>query len=175
MQRPAIANVFGILNIIFGGVGFLGALLNSLNLNTAAAARNPIMKSVVENPTYTQFIKISVPLGVLAGICLVVSGIGLLKVANWGRKLAIGYGIYAIAFAVMSMSVLYVVMVAPMIEKASHAEGPDKVILIFAAVGGLLGGAFSLVYPTLLIIFMTRPKTVAAFRGAATPPDLPRY
>jgi hypothetical protein len=43
---------------------------------------------------------------------------------------------------------------------------------IGGAVGGVMGGCFGMIYPILLLIFMTRPKVVAAFRGAM-PPSLP--
>ena len=39
-----------------------------------------------------------------------------------------------------------------------------------AAIGGVMGGCFGLVYPILLLVFMTRPQVVAAFKAQ---PDMP--
>ena len=49
-----------------------------------------------------------------------------------------------------------------------------SMLAIGGAIGSSIGGCFALIYPVLLLIFMTRPKLAAAFQpgpgGAGFPP-----
>ncbi|HEY0455073.1 MAG TPA: hypothetical protein VGE41_01765 [Verrucomicrobiae bacterium] len=166
MKRPTSATVFGVLNIIFAGFGLIG-LLGTLFLFTAAAPNinNPVVKLIHENPTYAAFMKISIPLGIISSAVLLASGIGLLRLKNWARKLSIGYAIYALVFGLIGVAVNFLFLFRPLIEQASQHPGPETSTAIGGAVAGTFGGCIGLIYPILLIIFMTRPKLVAAFQG----------
>lgn len=61
----------------------------------------------------------------------------------------------------------------PMLEEASRKQGPEAAAAIGGAIGGTVGGCFGLIYPILLLIFMTRPKLVAAFNPPDAPPVMP--
>jgi hypothetical protein len=171
MQRPASATTFGILNIIFAGLGVFG-LVASITLLTVMDTRNPVVRIIQNNPAYAAWMKLSVPLGLLSCAILLTAGIGLLRMKNWARLLSIGYAIYAILFGIVGIVINFLFLVRPMLEEASHKQGPEAAGEIGGAIGGGIGGCIGLVYPVLLLIFMTRPKLVAAFR-ATNPPPLP--
>lgn len=177
MQRPVSVTVFGILNIVFGILGVLGIFatvaLLALMSSGAGGNANPMIKFMRESPAYSAWIKLTIPLGVAVSGVLLASGIGLLKMKGWARKLSIGYAIYALIFGLANFVVSYWFLLRPMMEEAARKQGPEAAGAIGGAIGGSVGGCFGLIYPILLLIFMTRPKVVAAFAPSAASSELP--
>lgn len=174
MQRPTSITTFGILNIIFAGMGVFGiiSIMALLTMTAASADNNPVIRIMLENPAYTMWMKVSIPLGVLAIGVLLAAGVGLLRMKNWGRTLSISYAIYAIVIGILSTVLNILLVVPPALEEASRLQGPEAAGAMGGVIGGAIGGCFGLIYPIVLLIFMTRPKLVAALR-TATPPSLP--
>ncbi len=174
MQRPAAVTTFGILNIIFAGFGVFGIIgsFALLTMTAASAAKNPVLRIMQENPAYAMWMKVAIPLGILACGVLLAAGVGLLRMKNWGRTLSIAYAIYAIVIGILSTVLNILFVVRPLLEEASRKQGPEAAGAMGGAIGGSVGGCFGLIYPIVLLIFMMRPKLVAAFRSA-TPPSLP--
>ena len=170
MQRPPAVTIFGILNIVFAAFGAFGILASLVMLSMPMASNNPALRMMRENPAYMAWMKLSIPLGLLASAALLVSGIGLLCLKGWARLLAIGYAIYALISRTAGMILNFFFVIRPMLQTAHHQQGPEAIGAIAGVFGGAIGGCFSLVYPILLLIFMTRPKVVAAFRP---PPAVP--
>lgn len=124
-------------------------------------AANPILKEMYDNPSYVLWMKISVPVGGVIHIVLLAAGIGLLLLQNWARIVSIGYGIYAIVGGLVGGVVMMKIIMPIMQHTSGGAQGMIAMITLFSSVVGMMLG---LVYPILLLIFMTRPKVVAAFR-----------
>jgi len=175
MQRPISVNVFGILNIVFACFGILGTVASLSLLFGAAASNNPVAKVIQENATYMAYLKVMIPVGILASITLLVAGIGLLILKNWARYLSIGFGIYGVLSGLIGAIMNFMYVMQPLLEQASHQQGPEAAGAIGGAIGGTVGGCFGVIYPILLLIFMTRPKVVAAFQSATSysPPPAP--
>lgn len=170
MQRPASVTVFGILNIVFAAFGVFGVIASVALFYLPADSNNPVIKLIHESPAYAAWLKICIPLGMLTCLVLLTAGIGLLLLKPWARVLSMAYAIYAILFGILGMVVNFVFLVQPMLEQARQQPGPEAAGAIGGAVGGTIGGCFGLIYPVLLLIFMTRPKVVAAFRPPVPPP-----
>jgi len=168
MRRPTSVNVFGILNIVFACYGVIGIIASIALFYSAAGSNNPVVKIMQESPTYSAFLKLSIPLGILSSLTLLASGIGLLLLKGWARYLSIGYAIYAIIFGLVGAVMNFVYLMRPMLEQASHQQGPEAAGAIGGAIGGTVGGCFALIYPILLLIFMFRSNVVAAFQPAPT-------
>ncbi|HXR48348.1 MAG TPA: hypothetical protein VN784_13015 [Candidatus Limnocylindrales bacterium] len=164
MQRPTSVTVFGILNIVFAAFGVFGLIFSMALFHLPADSNNPVVKLIHENPAYAAWLKASILLGVPSCLVLLATGIGLLCLKSWARILSIAYAIYAIVFGIVGTVVNFVVMVVPMAEQARQQQGPEAAAAIGGAIGGTIGGCFGLIYPVLLLIFMTRPKVAAAFR-----------
>ena len=92
---------------------------------------------------------------------------------EWGRKLSLAYAVYAIIAGLAGILFTFIFVLQPLLEKAQTTQGPEAAEAVGGAIGGSVGGCFSLIYPVLLLIFMTRPKLVAAFRSPQEPPALP--
>lgn len=164
MKRPTVVTVFAILNIVFGVFGLGGAIISAIVLPMLPDAdKNPALKIMHDSPAFSLWMKIALVLGVLGSIALIAAGIGLLQMKPWGRLLSIAYGVYAILLAIVSGIMNYKFLVAPLLQEAQNKQGPEAAGAIGGAFGGVIGGCISLIYPVLLIIFMTRPKVVTAF------------
>lgn len=174
MQRPNSVTIFGILNIVFG-LGGVGGLLSTLRLfsaNSSASVRS-VTEIVLKDPAYATWLKMSMAPGFVASLVLIVAGVGLLKVREWGRKLSIGYSIYGIVSCIIGIAVNFHYLVRPMLHETTQKLGPESAVMIGAIIGAVVGSIFGLVYPIVLLAFMTRPWMKTFFRPAA-PPPLPR-
>jgi hypothetical protein len=170
MQRPTSVTVFGILNIVFAVFGIFGIIGTVMMLSMTDASRNPVVNIMRNSPAYAAWLKLSLPLGAAAIVALVAAGIGLLMMKSWARKLSIGYAIYAIVFGILGLVINFIFLMLPMLEEASRRQGPEAAGAIGGAIGGTVGGCFGIIYPILLLIFMTRPKVKAAFHLSPPPP-----
>ena len=159
---------------MFAAYGLLGLLWTGVLLFGSHDLNNPVLKIMRDNPIYAAWMKISFLLGVPGCAVLAASGIGLLLLKPWARVLSVGYAIYAIVFGIAGMVVNVIYLMLPMLHQAQEQNGPAAAGTIGGAIGGTLGGCFGLIYPVLLLIFMTRPNIVAAFRAStqAMPPPL---
>jgi len=141
-QRPVSVTIFGILNIGFGGFDLFVTLLSMFVLPRMNMA-TPLLKQMHVN----HWTKITMPLDGIAAVVLLAAGIGLLLSQNWARIISIIDGIYSIVTCI----------VGGIVTLMSDTSGIMMIVSLIATVG-------SLVYPILLIIFMTRPNVVAALK-----------
>ena len=161
---------FGILNIVFAVFGVFGLLGTVALFSLTGPSKNPVVKIMRESPAYTAWLKLTIPLGLLTCGILLAAGIGLLRLENWGRKLSIDYAIYAIVFSILGLVMNFIFLIRPMLEEAAQKHGPEAAAAFGGVMGGTIGGCFGLIYPILLLVFMTRPKIVAAFHPPSPPP-----
>jgi hypothetical protein len=173
MQRPTSVTVFGVLNIVFAVLGFLGLLAAAAMFRAnPGGSENPVLQMMHDNPGFATWMKISTVLGFIISAFLLAAGIGLLQLKPWARQLSIGYGIYSLIMIPVGSVVNFIYIARPMLEQAQHQQGPAAAGAAVGAIGSIIGGLFGLIYPVLLLIFMTRPKVVAAFYPEV-PPEIP--
>jgi len=198
--RPASVTVIAILNLVFGalwllcGLGSLGMQASGMqsmfmNMGNVNPTNNPqiakqeeIRKQVmefswkmnsspIEYASHAQYIVLS--------ILLIISGIGLLKMAPWGRTLSFVYATLSIlsnlALIVMTFMVS-VPLVQEFADKLSTQGQEAQVMATFMKIGvyfGIILPVVSMIYPAIVLILLLRPSVAAAFRGqhvAAAPP-----
>ena len=149
-QRPISVTIFGILNIGLAMLGLIGVLISAFSPGANMMGSSG-MGQMLKDPHYVAWTKIATPLDAIAAVALLAAGIGLLLMQNWGRIVSLIHAVFTILF---SMASFLVVLTAR-----------PPVILLIAS---LMVSILSLVYPILLLIFMTRPKVVSAMN--APPP-----
>ncbi len=172
MRRPISVTIFGVLNIILAVLGVLRILPTRLSLFVnMETSVNPVVKIMREHPVYLFWMKAMTPLGLLSCAVLLIAGIGLLGLKEWGRKTSLGYAIYAIVFGILSGVINFVFLFGPLFASARHQQGPEAIGAMLGVMSGILGEIFGMIYRILLLTFMTRPKVKRAFRHS-TPPDL---
>lgn len=159
-ERPISVMIFGILNIGWAVLGLIGLLISGLLRGSVDPAKNPFLQQMYNNAAYATWMKIATPLGAVVAVMLLAAGIGLLLLQNWARIVSIGYGIYAIISGLIGGVVM---MSAFSSASFPHAGNSPAFVHIFVIVVGAFALVLSMAYPVLLIIFMTRPKVVAAF------------
>jgi hypothetical protein len=174
MERPAIVSAFGILNIVFG-VGRLAKTLLFVHTYAFARAHDPgLGQRMRDHAFYAFWYDWYIPLSLLAFGLLLASGIGLLKLQEWARKLAIAYGIFATISGVAFTATRFVYFVAPTVEKGLHSHGVWESFSTKMAILSTIASIIQLGFPILLVVFLIRPDIAAAFRPAGAPPSIPR-
>jgi hypothetical protein len=167
MNRPASATVFGVLNVLFSVLGFLGTAYSAFVYLAASdpinAAANPF-EALELSPLMSTWLKAATILGFFANVVLLAAGVGLLLMRSWGRVLSLVYAVYAIVGTIIGMAMNWFFIIVPALRTLDDGRGPGPV-LIGALIGGMLGGCVSLIYPALLWYFMTRPRLVTIFAG----------
>lgn len=155
-RPPGSIKVLGILNLVFAGLGVIGLLFTYAMYfgGFKLGGRNPVVEIAHASPPYMMFLKVTLGLGVVALIVFAASGIGLIGMKPWARKLAIGYALYAIVGAIVGLVVTYVYVLAPMSGRPGSGAG---------MFGGVWGGILGCAYPIILLVFMTRKNVVDAF------------
>src|SRR5436309_11142195 len=123
MQRPTSVTVFGVLNIVFGVIGVFSLFGTvALFFMSAESSTNPVIKIMASSPAYATWLKLTIPLGLLGAVANIAAGIGLLKLKEWGRKLSIAYGVFALVMGVVGIVVNFIYLVGPLLEQAQQAK-----------------------------------------------------
>jgi len=161
--RPISATIFGILNIGFGMFGLLGLVfMHAMSaIGDKLAAASPAYKAVQNDPNYMHWLAVSSSISGVASLFLIAAGAGLLVCQNWARIVSIGWAIFDILFILgtMPLTIKYTSMALRMTNAGAQAAQLQESLVIFSTVFGM---AFSLAYPIVLLVFMTRRKLAEA-------------
>jgi hypothetical protein len=148
--------IFGILNIGFALFGFVSLLASRVMLHAKLPGNSVVMDAAASNSAWSHFVAF---FGAAQALVLLAAGIGLLLTQYWARILSIVYSIIAIVYVVISSAVNYPQVQAML---ARIPSVPAAMLPAITLVVTVLGLVFGLVYPILLLFFMTRPKVIAA-------------
>ncbi|CAN5739276.1 hypothetical protein BH23PLA1_BH23PLA1_44260 [soil metagenome] len=172
-SRPTVVTVFGILALIYGGVGLLCNPVNAaVNLAVDLQGElpdDPIMQIAVSD---TYRLGIGIYSIACFGFCLVLTlaGIGLLMMKPWGRTLAMIYGVSSLLGSLIYLGFVSVVLFVPLIQEAGQANRPEATGVAFGAIfGGSVVILLGMILPALLLIFMRKPAVVQAFQDRENP------
>lgn len=169
-NKPTSITVFGILNIVLGLLGICGLVAAgaAFLIPQPPGSELPATK-LMQSEGYRMFMFITIPLGFLATVALIAGGIGMLQDKGWGRTLSLGYAIYTLISGFVGIIVnVFFVMLPTMQIFDELPAGPEKAGAIGGMVGGTFGGCIGLVFPALLLYFMTRPHVKAYFDAQST-------
>ncbi len=150
--------IFGILSIGFGLLKLSGPLM-LIAMSHMKLPANSGMEALKSDPAYAALMNFNAWAGVVLGLALLTFGIGLLLLKNWARMGLIVYAMIDIIL-VLFVSVLTWPFTKRMMEQVS---GPAAAFMErFGIVFVVFGILFSLAFPVLLLIFMTRPNVIEA-------------
>jgi len=152
--------------------------------STPAIDANPFDLSAMDitsDPRVAIYAFAEVGVGLLLNVLMIVSGAGLMGLANWGRRLALGVAwLKLLRWAVMTFAIL--VLVLPITtermrasfakleaqRRAAGAAAPmamtelARIMAIGGAIFAVVGLAVASIYPALTLWFLTRPRVRAA-------------
>lgn len=155
--RPTSATVFGVLCIVFGGMALL-----CLPFTVFITLRVP--NPMYDIPGVKAWMVFSSFLGLGAAAWQLATGIGLLRFRAWARKSAVAYGWFAIVLGIVGLIVNLTVIFPHMRESMGGGSNPAaEAGMMGGMIGGIGGGVIGMVYPILLVIFMSKQKIVEAF------------
>ena len=103
--------------------------------------------------------------GLIQALMLLAAGIGLLLTQPWARVLSVVYAFIAMFYALVSSVINLPTLRATLSSMPGMPPGAVPLVALAATVLGLILG---LIYPVLLLFYMTRTKVVEAFA-----PELP--
>ncbi|MGB3492923.1 MAG: hypothetical protein WBA57_09355 [Elainellaceae cyanobacterium] len=153
-SKSTAVKVFGILSIVFGALTLSTSPLGIVGLGST-------LQQLGASGFLATWITVTTFLAPIFGIISIVLGIGLLKYAEWGRKGSIYYAIFTIAFNILSAALMGLGMSAAISANA----GPEAAAVAAGIViGAIIGGLFTMIYPVLVLIFLTRPTAKASCR-----------
>ena len=171
-EKPTSVRVLGIINIVFSamalcGLGFttmmfMGGMLEAIPQDPNMP--NPTLDLWQNNAGYRAFMIASMVLGLIFAVALFIGGIGLIKYKRYGRSASIAYAWYAIVSAIVGMVVNYFFIFRPMLDALQNVEpgnaqqGAMVGGTIGGIVGGVIGGCAAMIYPCVLLYFMSRPN-----------------
>lgn len=152
IEKPTSVTVFGILNIVFGGLGLICTPF-SLLLGVSAAQKTMEMTSA-----YKMWTIASGFIGIGFSIWLLVLGIGLVTMKRWARSGSVIYACVAIVWTLVGVGIN---LAALSLKWVSMPEA-EMAGFMGGTFGGMCGG---MIYPILLLIFMQTKKVKRAFQG----------
>lgn len=188
-ERPVVVLVFAILNLVFGGFAILGYFCGGLALlfmfaifsGAPAGTDAPSLPSV--------FVALIVGLflyGFIMALVLIWSGIGLLNMRPWARKLAIAYGIITIVYAIIAL-IINIAYAGPVMQKWQNElqeeitrdqqrKGLPAASTIYQTnqspwvnvASSIVGAILQMGYAIALLVAMCLRSVTSAFEGGRT-------
>jgi hypothetical protein len=165
MKKPTAITVFGVLNLVFGVLGACGVVFSLVSLFMATPGTNPVYDVMRSSVVLVYWTYASSLIGGVLTLVLCIAGIGLLMDKAWGRLASLAYGGATILFGLLGILMNAIFLFPAMLELADSSRPEVAGGVIGGVVGGVAGSCIGLVYPVLLIVFMTRKPVVEYLAG----------
>jgi hypothetical protein len=174
--------VIAIIAIILGSLSVLGLLCTLPQYLGVKLAPNPVMDAMRNDKVLFWFMMVSMAIGTVLAIIQLWGGIGALSLKPTARSALIWYAILYLVTGIIGL-ILNVTIISTRTQEAvnkSFASNPQlnsptmKTSMQMGIYGGYCFAGVLLIWPVIILYFMTRPHVKAAFeRGWASPGDLP--
>jgi glucan phosphoethanolaminetransferase (alkaline phosphatase superfamily) len=167
MERPSALTALGIINIVYGCLTLMCCTPLAISF---VVSPEPALKEIyAAHPGLVAWGASSTCFSAVAHMLLVVAGIGLLLVRNWGRVLSIAIAVYSICASCIGAALMVIYSLGPI---AAQEEPARHAAAVMMTVGAFCG---AIVYPIVLLIFMFNKKLVAALKAHDEEPPPPPW
>jgi hypothetical protein len=157
-MRSAIPKVMGILMIVFGSLGVLGALLGSIMPQDPKLAHLPAWQE------YQRIAHLMGYIGIPVSAFQLIVGLICTGYKKTAPKMAMIYGGLSMAHTIANAVVMWG-FAKPALNAALNQSGDramQDIMGMAVNFGLVLGTILALVWPTLVLILMSRPRAKAA-------------
>lgn len=164
-RRPTSVTVIAILAIIFGSLAVLAMLCAAPQYMGLQFAPNPVMDAIRKDPVLLTFHIAALMIGLVLGVLLLTGGIISLSLKPPGRKMLLAYAWGYIAWTIPS-TVLTVLVVTPRtLSYVPNFMGNPQMrqFMRWSSYGGAFMSLLFIIWPVLILYFMTRPHVKTAF------------
>jgi hypothetical protein len=169
-EKPKAIKVFGILNVIFGGLGLLGTCIGlgailaitSGLIPVPDGQSNPAFVTQDEDAFLYFYNIISAATALIFTIVLLASGIGLLRYKKWGRNTGLAWAAYNVLATIIATVVtwthIYPHQLKMLATNEAMADVPNMEAVLLGSMifGNVLSVAY-LIYPGLFALFSSKP------------------
>ncbi len=167
LEKPKSIKVFGILNVIFGGLGLLFTCIGLVAILAITSGvfpvpdgqSNPAFVTQDENAFLHFYNIISVTCALIFTTVLLVSGIGLLNHKMWGKSAGLTWAVYSvlatIVAAVITWTHIYPYQLATMDEATAAVPNMEAILMGGMIFGNVVSVGF-LIYPGLFVFFSSK-------------------
>lgn len=164
-RRPTSVTVIAIIAIIWGGIAVLAMMCAVPQYMGVQFAPNPVMDAVRKDPVLLGYHIASMVIGLALGITLLTGGIMSLSLNPMGRTLLMVYAWGNIVTTIpMAILTFAVIMPRTFQHVPNVAANPQMgQIMKMSAYGGAALSLIALVWPVLILYFMSRPRVKTAF------------
>ncbi len=169
LEKPKSIKVFGILNVIFGGLGLLFTCIGLVAILAITSGvfpvpdgqSNPAFVTQDENAFLYFYNIISAAVALLFAIVLLVSGIGLLKHKKWGRTTGLAWSGYCVLATIVTSVITWTHIYPYQLEMLDTNEAtaglPNmEAILLGSMIFGNVLSVGYLIYPGLFALFSSK-------------------
>jgi hypothetical protein len=112
--------------------------------------------------TFIVWIMADIATSIAGSGLLLACGLGLLLLKRWARMGAVLFGVCSIVFNVLLEVAAYISLLHPLLYSPTNPPGLDTAACIHDVLTFMAAKGVGLIYPVLLVVFMRRPKVVAA-------------
>ena len=182
-RRPASVTTLAVLAIIFGSLGVLGSLCSMPQYLGMKLTRNPVVDRIHQDSVLTAWTIATLAVGFVLSILELSAGVGSMTLKPAARKTFIGFAWAKIGVSIIEIAASLLVINSRMNDiiqstLASNTGPNAQQMKMFMKVGmyaGSIGSIIFLVWPILILYFMTRPKVKAAFEAVTQAPPPGNY
>lgn len=161
--KPAVLTVFGILNILFGTIGLLSALITCRLYVTPLESQTGVMADLLRSNAFCASClrAIFIP-GLIFVILQFVSGIGLLRSSELARKTALVCSLYSIAAGLFVgwLNIRYILpfTIEHSLQQVKGSQAAAEMMRSVTQAAGYAGIVIGLIYPILAFVLLSRAK-----------------
>lgn len=157
--RPWAVTIFGFLNLLFGVLTFIGIATSLSSWRTTVAA---FQSGEPSQDFGSTLFMVSFFISLVSGGLLLTSGVGLLRMREYGRRYAIIFAWLAISSRLLIIFLQFVFFYGELSSRLPASQRMGVTVFVV-----LIGLASKLTYPVLLLIFMNTVSVRAALSSHA--------